>query len=119
MEITALEMYLLVSLDSFCSFLAALSALLVAAAVVALVLSFDSYTLATRQKGRKVCICLAITALFLLTAATAIPNTKQMAAILVLPKIINSDRAQKIPGRIMDLGMEWVEELRPVKKEGV
>lgn len=47
-----------------------------------------------------------------------IPTTKEMAAILIVPKVANSEKVQEIGGRLYDLAVEWMEELRPAKKEG-
>ena len=40
-----------------------------------------------------------------------LPTTKQMAALLVLPQIINNERVKQIPNRILDLADEWLNEL--------
>lgn len=45
-----------------------------------------------------------------------IPSTKEMAAILILPKIINNQKVQEMPNKVLDLANEWLDELRPVKK---
>lgn len=47
-----------------------------------------------------------------------LPTTKEMAAIIVVPKVANSEKVQEIGGRLYDLAVEWMEELRPAKKEG-
>lgn len=44
-----------------------------------------------------------------------VPNTKQMAAIIVVPKIANSEKVQTIGNKIYDLAVEWMEELKPTK----
>ncbi len=41
------------------------------------------------------------------------PSTKQMAAIYVIPPIVNNEQVQEIPQKILDLGMSWMEELGP------
>ena len=43
------------------------------------------------------------------------PTTKQMATILVAPKIINNEQVQQIPDRVIGLANEWLEELSPKK----
>lgn len=45
-----------------------------------------------------------------------IPSTKQMAAILVVPKIANSEKVQTIGNKVYDLAVEWMEELKPNKQ---
>jgi hypothetical protein len=44
---------------------------------------------------------------------TLTPSTKQMAAILVVPKIVNSEKLQTAGNRLYDLAVEWMDELRP------
>jgi hypothetical protein len=46
-----------------------------------------------------------------------IPSTKQMAAIMIVPKIANSEKVQTIGNKVYDLAVEWMEELKPNKKE--
>ena len=48
---------------------------------------------------------------------TFIPTTKQMAAVMVLPKIINNESVQEMPDKIFKLGIEWLDELRPEKEK--
>lgn len=47
---------------------------------------------------------------------TMIPSTKDMAAILVIPKIVNNKQVQKFPSQIMDLATEWMAALKPTAK---
>ena len=53
---------------------------------------------------------------------TFVPSTKEMAAILVIPKIVNNERVQQAGDRLYQLATEWMEELRPKRfseqKEG-
>jgi hypothetical protein len=56
--------------------------------------------------------------IFALTIGKAlIPSTRQMAAIIVIPKIANGVMAnedlRKLPGKVIELTGEWMEELRP------
>lgn len=52
-----------------------------------------------------------------LIGQTLIPSTKDMAAILVAPKILNNSEVQKLPDNILKLANEWMEELRPKQVE--
>ena len=52
------------------------------------------------------------------SALLFLPTTKEMAAILVVPKVANSEKVQEIGGRLYDLAVEWMEELRPTKGKG-
>lgn len=49
--------------------------------------------------------------------ATFLPSTKQIAAIYVIPKIINDERVKQIPDKFLDLGLEWLEDLKPKEKK--
>lgn len=56
--------------------------------------------------------------LLALAVGTLIPDAKQIAAIYLVPRILNSDKAKALPDKLMDLGEEWIKELRPGKREG-
>ena len=48
-----------------------------------------------------------------------IPTTKTVAAMYVVPAIINNEKLNDAGDRLYDLAVEWMEELRPAKnKEG-
>lgn len=40
-----------------------------------------------------------------------LPTTKQMAAIVVLPRIVNNSRVQEIPDKILDFTEAWIKEM--------
>lgn len=46
------------------------------------------------------------------------PSTKEMAAIIVIPRIANSQTVKEIGTSVVDLAKEWIEELHPPKREG-
>lgn len=50
-----------------------------------------------------------------------IPTTKEMAAILILPKLTQAvsqnQELQKLPGNLLSLANEWIEHLKPEEKE--
>lgn len=54
---------------------------------------------------------------FLGIIGTMVPTTKEMAAILIVPKMVNNAKVQEIPEKILTLATEWMEELRPKSKE--
>ena len=63
-----------------------------------------------------------LTIIFLLIGILGIfiPSTKEMAAILIIPKIANSQTAEemgKLPLKLTDLANQWIEELKPRKNE--
>jgi hypothetical protein len=45
-----------------------------------------------------------------------IPTTKEYAAIVIVPKVANSEDVQGLGTGLVDLANEWFEELKPVKK---
>lgn len=45
-----------------------------------------------------------------------IPSTKEMAAILILPKVLNNEKVQELPNNLLTLANEWIEELKPKKE---
>ena len=44
--------------------------------------------------------------------------SKGLAAIYVIPKIANSQTVNDLGEGVVTLAREWIEELRPAKKEG-
>ena len=60
----------------------------------------------------KLTVALAILSLLVVTF---VPSTKQMAAIIVLPKLANSEKIQTVGNRLYDLAVEWMDELKPKK----
>lgn len=43
------------------------------------------------------------------------PTTKEMAAIMIVPRIANSEKVQVCGNKLYDLAVEWMDELRPHK----
>ncbi len=62
-------------------------------------------------------VAVACGALVVNTARILTPTTKEMAAILVLPAIANSEDAQEIGAGLVDLAKEWLVELKPNSEE--
>lgn len=48
-----------------------------------------------------------------IAVATFVPSTKMMAAILVVPKLANSEKVQTVGNKLYELAVEWMDELRP------
>lgn len=65
-------------------------------------------------------VVFACVATLLLTDAThsLLPTTKEMAAILIVPKIANNEKVQDCGNRLYDLAVEWMDALKP-KKEAI
>ena len=51
-----------------------------------------------------------------LTGVALTPTTRQMAAIVIIPKVVNSEKVQTAGNKLYELAVEWMEELRPPKK---
>lgn len=109
---TTMQMYWLVMLDSIIKGAIGLLVMSLVGAAFSIMAWCDRDV-----RGRVPLYFLAI-AIFMALVATFTPSTKQMAAILVVPKIVNSEKVQKAGDQLYDLATEWMEELRPKKKEG-
>ena len=63
--------------------------------------------------------CLIVSSLLFVAsmlASALIPTTKEMAAIVVIPKIANSETVKGLGNDIVSLAKEWIVELKPEKK---
>ena len=49
------------------------------------------------------------------SVCTFVPTTKQMAAILIVPRIANSEKVQQAGNNLYELAVEWMDELKPNK----
>ena len=57
----------------------------------------------------------AVAATVLMIANCLLPTTKEMAAILIVPRIVNNEKVQTVGNHLYDLAVEWMDELRPAK----
>ena len=48
---------------------------------------------------------------------TFIPTTRTMAAMYIIPAVANNEKVQDCGNRLYDLAIEWMDELKPAKKE--
>lgn len=83
----------------------------------------EDKTLKCIARVRNICIWIVSTGLLVMilldVVVAFIPSTRQMAAIIVLPKIANSETVSELGDLGKDLvsmAKEWVEELRPSGK---
>lgn len=112
MEITTMQMYWLVTLDKF------------AYTGWFLLIFFGIATLfmigmLADDLVKKWCpIATAALSFSGLVIVTFTPSTKQMAAIMIVPKIANSEKVQTIGNKVYDLTVEWMNELKPAEKGG-
>lgn len=59
----------------------------------------------------------AVLALLCLAVNVFTPTTKQMAAILIIPRIANSEKVQQTGNKLYELAVEWMDELKPSKEK--
>jgi hypothetical protein len=70
----------------------------------------------TPTTAPKMCAWGMAVVVLLVMVMTFIPASKQMAAVMIVPKIANSEKVQTIGNKVYDLAVEWMEELKPNKK---
>jgi hypothetical protein len=118
------EVYCILKLDTLVN-LGIVFSLILGGIVVALWIAYHCYyhdgigydeedrDVKIAKRIRPQAICTSIILVILIVATALIPTTKQMAAIIVLPKIVNNEVVQQIPDKILGLGLEWLNELKP------
>lgn len=101
---TPMQMYWLLKLDDICGFsiLVLTVALLVFFFCTIGKLAFCDELCNTKRitKTRNIALCVA---LFFGSIVTFVPSTKQMAAIYVVPAIVNNERVQNIGSKTLDI----------------
>lgn len=126
MNITPSTIYWLCRLDgirtllSFIAVVALLTAVVVtiAGACIRDCYSRNSEEWNTGARLHKKVLPFALMLSFLLALMeTFMPSTRELAAIIVIPKIVNNEKVQDVGNRIYDLAVEWMDELSP-KKNG-
>ncbi len=126
--ITPTQMYWLVKLDDMRHVTGSLMWLpimwiiiTVAVSFVAIMATLDADENEREKVWRRVkkALLLCIPMMFLMVVLQLtfafVPSTKQMAAIIVVPKLANSEKVQTVGNRLYDLAVEWMDELRPAK----
>lgn len=84
--------------------------------------SSDDYSkrlTAKRSVILKILFCTVAIDLLLATVSVFIPSTKEMAAIIVLPRVANSQTVRELGDGVVGLAKEWLEELKPKKEKEV
>lgn len=115
MEITTMQMYWIVTLNSILTGSAIMCAIL-----GFLIVAIGCYLAEEREASVFTKILASFVVFLFLTTFAAcvfIPTTRQMAAIMIVPKIVNSEKVQAVGNRLYDLAVEWMEELKPEKGE--
>lgn len=114
MTLSPWMLYWIMRLDDFCTFL---TMTFVLSALVTIVLFFRAIGFPDEpewfpDKSRVFFKFLALT-MGLMLFGSFLPSSKEMAAILVVPKIVNNQKVQAIPSKILDLANAWLDALKP------
>lgn len=115
MNITTMQMYWIVMLDSINSGSAIMCVITLASFLAIFVATIDMHKCPVIAKV--LMPILAVLSFALFSVCVFVPSTKQMAAIMIVPKIANSEKVHTIGNKVYDLAVEWMEELKPNKKE--
>ncbi len=128
--ITPTQMYWLVKLDDMRHALRSIAALPISLVIVLVILMAivfvqhadeDSDTKAKvlndLRRGVVWCLSMLLVVVALDVFRSFIPSTRQMAAIIVVPKIANSEKIQIAGNKLYEIAVEWMDELRPNKGE--
>ena len=127
MEISPFFVYVILKLDSFCSFMCFCSAVSCLIGVLTYVFGntrFDGCCISNEEERKedkriggflsfKVAPVLLILSTMFLFVWTITPSTKQAAVIWLLPKITteqNLDKVQSEAGELYDLAKQWLKE---------
>lgn len=117
MNITGFEIYLITRLDGL-KFLITFSAVCVAISSLFLVyMSIDEKKDKIEAGLMTGGICGLVFSVILALGNIMTPTTKEAAAIVILPRVINSSEVKKTCGELYTLAMEWVEHMKPPKPQ--
>ena len=142
--ITTTQMYWLTRLDSIKGTLDGFTPVFVLGTVVLVVIAILAYCLGTftgnsaydmfsgrtndelksvHARLRRVSARCAIAIFLLFSAIGAIgvldallPSTREMAAIIMVPAVVNNEKVQTVGNKLYDLAVEWLETLKPTKE---
>lgn len=118
--ITISNMYWLTRLDHVHTVLGTLFVLLVLSTIAVLIIGciMQDYTFTdeTHERGRKFVgktPFMAAAFIVVLLVNALIPTTKEMAAMIVIPGVLNNEKVQTVGNKLYDLAVEWMDELMP------
>ena len=114
------NLYWIMKLDVLSSFFEFLSSIIGLAMGVFIIFLIVAYLNDNKMKPfKQILIILFIFFIPIVSIAILLPDTKQMCALLVVPKVINytmdNEEMKKMPDQIIKLGSEWLNELSPKK----
>lgn len=70
--------------------------------------------IANVKRAQKLILAIGIVGLLI---CTFVPTKKEAAAMIVIPRIANSETVEQIGDEVKTLAVEWLEELRPKSKK--
>lgn len=68
------------------------------------------------RKASWTCVPMVLWIVATQIAVALVPSTAQMAAIVVVPRIVNNEQVQTAGSGLYDLATEWLDEPRPRKE---
>ncbi len=118
---TGWQMYWLLRLDGIKDMFQGLAAICTTVGVIGLAASVifkfiyimdkeDDGVLEVANYLRKPIFVLFVVSGIALLGQMLLPSTKQMAAIIVVPKIVNNKQAQEMPENLIELCNEWTKD---------
>ena len=117
--VTESQMYWLTRMNYICGFEYALGILLLIVSLVFLI-NFSYARYEEVEKGKKKfnkwifsSVMGVVLSILTILGAVLTPSTKEMAAIKVVPLIVNDEKVRELPNKVVDLANEWLDQLKP------
>ena len=116
--ITSTQLYWLTRLDHIKGEVFLFVGVLTLVAAVIALLAYDDTKAIIFKRVRNIAFAIGCVALPIgIATKIFLPTTQEMAAILVIPQIANSEKVQEVGGKIYDLAVEWMDALKPTHTE--
>lgn len=71
----------------------------------------------TPTTAPKMCAWGVVVTTLFIAVATFIPSTKQLAAIMIVPRIVNNEKVQTVGNELYTLAFDWLKELHSEKEK--
>lgn len=81
-----------------------------------LIITFIIWFFEARQRIVPAMKFLLIPFIPLLIILTCLPSTKEMAAIIIIPKIVNSEKVERVGNYLYDSAINWVYDYNKTKR---
>jgi len=98
-DLTGLELFFILKLDDLRSLFSIVVACMVMGSFL-VVLFWDEIELQNKVKKVKMVVISLIACILILAA---LPSTKQMAAIIILPSVLQNEKVQQLPEQLLDV----------------